>query len=197
MSSVIHRQTIEALIRINEASSKDETRMYLNGVHFKNTGNKVQLTATDGHVLAREKIDMGVESLEDSEYIIHREDIPDLKKLLKSNKTAMYFNFIPSPTGSSINIVFGDEMRFLRVIEREFPKADAVISPVENKKDDDLYEFTINPDLVKKLMKALIKQKGKGLTFMLDTKNNLCPIEVRTTDHSQENIAIIMPMKAS
>lgn len=98
-------------------ASKDETRLYLNGVAI----NKSHLVATDGHTLKAYKIDDHLES----NYIMPRTSLTVLIKLLKGFKYKGIVRLELNETWASV-----DNAKFtfsMRLIQREFPNWKNVI----------------------------------------------------------------------
>lgn len=137
-----HLINIKLLEHSIKFASKDETRLYLNGLCVC----KDNLVATNGHVLIFNEIDyQGNES-----YIIPTKSIKVLIRLMKKYK----FENVTMGFGEGFMIVDNSQFKLIvRTIKREYPKYQAVI-PAKFK-----YQFNVTNWINFKELKPLFNSK--------------------------------------
>lgn len=118
---------LEMIHKTNHAISTDETRLYLNGIHFQEIDSKLRAVATDGHRLALIETSLETEGIETlvNGIIVPRKGVTELKKLCESHSDKKIkvsvdesFIFINAENKYQLSI---------RLIAREYPKYQAVI----------------------------------------------------------------------
>ena len=124
----------ESLQKVIFATSKDESRSFLNGVLFKSLEDGIEIVATDSHRLALKKIDLTqnkkVKVENQFEVIIPQRTLSELLKLLSSEEDRMLeikigekqVIFILDPNGEKNKIRL-----FSRMIEGQFPDYHQII----------------------------------------------------------------------
>lgn len=172
------------------ATSKEETRYYLQGVLVEKRDDGVRLVAADGHILLRTDI----EGFSPAEPIILSTDITEKAFKAKGKNSWVYGD---TETGI-IQIVdyTPDEIDHPRlgvceftVIDASFPDYTRVIP--ERKSGADCAQF--DPNLVAKLHKAgCVFGKNYTMRFTAETSENPMLVEY---SHAPQMIGVLMPRR--
>jgi len=190
----IKRTTLETILKSFNATSKDETRLMLNGVNLSNNDDGLlSIQATDGHILVKHDTQ---DKIELSESItIDRIGSAKLKNFLTANKDLKFLIDINVEQNNNLQL-FTLQKRdgvILPVIQREYVKTGTIISGAVNKKD--YIEINFNPVLLEKLYKTMKKTKDRNprVTFKIDKNSSLSPIVVGC--HASDVLGLLMPLK--
>lgn len=120
----VRKDTLEKLVSLLEVASKDETRLYLNGVHIKRISeNEVCLEATDSFCLTQFFVN-DFKELERT--IIESRSIKNLKVFLKDYKKTHLFEWSDNENHITIHTLDSDIN--LKKVHRDYPKTESVIS---------------------------------------------------------------------
>jgi len=194
----ISRTLLETIMRINNSASKDETRIFLCGVHLLENDGKLNIEATDGHQLIRESSDFDqdlcYELTKLDGIILASTGIKRLKAFLAEYKMCMKFTFEVSE--DQLKIMVGTSDAFiLSTIKREYPKTASVI-PTKYDNDNSI-SIGVNIALLHQVWKSMGQDKTRnGIVKMTVSKtNNLAPILINTTNKAHESIGVVMPGK--
>jgi DNA polymerase-3 subunit beta len=117
---------LDALRRVRNAVSTEETRYYLNGVYLHPIDGGVALEATDGHRLHMETIpgETGPKSIS---RIIHRKTINTLVGLLEQSDVDPVFDFQKDSLRARVRL--GDTLITYKAIDGNFPDIVRVVPP--------------------------------------------------------------------
>lgn len=181
-------------------ASKQDIRYYLNGVciHFKQ--EEVAIIATDGHRLFYNTHKAFIpENLKDTQYILSRDSLAQLKAMPKLNKNQitadMQCSFeIPEPGGRFINLhdVTGTVYQF-EVIDGKFPDYTKVMWSSAPKPTPEIgVNLLYLADLAK--LKPLLP-KYLGGTIEFKSAKDSMRIVTKNTLSDTDIILYIMPMR--
>lgn len=167
ISSKIIKKIIE---KTSYAISTDETRIFLNGIFFKQTEGKLRTVAIDGHRLALLDNDIDTSSIQklNEGIIIPRKGIYELKKMSDLNPDK---DIEMSLDDSFIYFSYNNEFVLsIRLIAREYPKYKSVIP------EKTAFNLTFDKDKVLqavKRIKLLSNEKTNGIKLHFK-KDYLC-----------------------
>lgn len=172
---------MDSIKRIKPFQSTEETRYYLCGIYFEVIGEKLVLTATDGHTLMQEKL--AIEEVQPGfkPVIISSDDINALLQILKTKDGALLISqanekvaFSTFPVEYICRPVQGSYPDYQKVIPKDFKKTSC----------------GFNASYVKKITQAF---KNKPINIKHDDESS--PHLVTCTD-MQDSLCVIMPMRA-
>ena len=188
----LSRLLLETVMRISTSCSKDETRVHLMGVHIFTRDSKVYIEACDGYIMTREILHSSddVASIGDHDLILDAKELKKLKPFLKEWKGTPEYDC--ELTDHSLLIKAGSSVVSVYRISGEFPRVDSVIP--DTNKIPNTVTFTINPDLLVRLLDSLTDEKRKvDLTLTVNLDNLAGPVSVTIGNHDQ--VAVVMPMR--
>src|SRR5690554_893411 len=182
----VSRLLLETILRVNNVSSKDETRLHLNGVHIFNRDEMIIVESCDGYKAVRETINKGDIDLNES-VILHRDDIKKLKKFLKDHKTVKMFEC--ELLDRSLVIKCGQDIISIFRVNREYVRLDSVIPKSINNE----VSITFNPKYLLEIFEALkLNKNDKAVTIKFNSEQPLTPIMVSIGSNGSQ-VAVLMP----
>jgi hypothetical protein len=193
----IKRNTLELILKSFEASSKDETRPFLNGVRIgKDKDGQSLVEACDGHILSRHYVDEDFTQ----EIIIDKTSKASLKSFLNSNKQERVFLLDDNTEENKhLKVLTMDNREgvILPVIFKDYAKTDSVIPKYNDKTQEDYLEFSFNPKLLEKLYKSMQGNNSHPrVTFKIRKENSATsPIIVEASNSLDVNIGVLMPVR--
>ena len=156
----VDRAFIETLINYRAATSDDDTRVFLQCVAIKLDGNDIELIALDGFRGLRSfhgrKVLEGAEPNET--FLVHKEDIAKLKKLLPSYKGEDAFEIVIDSNLTDLTIL-GLK---IRSIQRDYPNVNSIFNC---EKREDIDSIGLNPALIYDLVDAIAPTKFQYNSF--------------------------------
>lgn len=195
----VSRSFIETLVNYVNCVSKDDTRVFLQGVCIQyNSADDVKMIATDGF----KSID-SIHTVEDNEkdfenLIIHKDDIKTLKNILSNNKDVNQFCI--TIVDNNVNFykkVSNTEDQLLcsfQGINREYPNIERV-KPVKFQEQETI---CFNPDFITDLRKAIYggrktKYGSPKLKFRFSGQSN--PLLAQVNHEGIEHTCLLMPIR--
>lgn len=192
----INKEFLLILLNLINAASKDETRLYLNGVNIRkhNHKNLIVMEASDGKILAQHRIQNEelYQHLQES-VIVSTESILTLKTFMQTWKSVHWFymrieeDYLAVSVSQEFSLLSSIP---LRLIKRDYPDLDSI-----TRTPKPTMTVTLNPELliaVHKAMQGIIKRKATSIT--LEIVNELAPIKVYCSDLDPSS-GLIMPIK--
>lgn len=156
-------QTAQVIINLFNSSSKDETRINLNGVNVESLGyGKFKLTSTNGFILSQACIeDDSINMVDQTSSIIMntKYNIIQLKQYIKNKKCF--------DSKWTENKVIVGEIISLSAIHAEFPRVSKILPIKEGK-----IKIAFNVDLLVNLTKVLGKRKKNIVQLCFDVDKN-------------------------
>jgi hypothetical protein len=190
----ISRRTLELILKSFESVSKDETRLYLNGVKLGRDENGDSIIEScDGHILARHFV---IEELPEETIIVDKVGKARLKDFLNSNKNSVKFLVdYDVESNNTLNISTLDKRDgvVLPVIFRDYPKTNSIVSGATDKKNT--VEISFNPTLLAKLYKSLDGEKRSPLLTLTVSLDNPKTSPIVVKSKNKENLGLLMPMR--
>jgi hypothetical protein len=193
------RSFLESLLRLNNCASKDESRIYMNGVNIKPISEGVvEMAATNGYILSTctefcplFELKPDIENM-----IFDRFSVQNLKSLLKEYKTRDLFDFEFNGDYQIVLKVGEKVVGLLDLISREYINYKPVLDKILNRNDQDKFSVILNIDYLYKVFESLKTDKKdayKGLVLTFDKNNDMQAIEVKIK--GKNNLGVIMPIK--
>jgi len=206
--NTINYKTLAIISRLFKASSKDETRNYLNGVNLRAVNDdKVIIEATTGYYANQTEIidfdlNQFLKLLFPEGLIISNKNDKMIKEVLKEFKK----NYANSPKlfftlDDFLTLRIGDRiLGQLQRIERDYVKLDSVVGNL--KESDNIFKIAFNFDCLKKLVESMEKNKHQIISLNLDKSKilekdtcHMKPILVTSMTQDCKQKAILMPCK--
>lgn len=170
-------------------ASKDITRPHLCGAHFKLTADRLTITSTDGHTLARVKIPARAGA--DAEFTVAREALERLIKVLpRAGNTTLTPQAMVSPEGY-VGVAHR-HAGVLEPLEGLFPNADKVI-PAHGRDCLGAVPVGVDPKYLARVGKAASLLGIDSLR--MQTAKELDPIRFDGGADGVELLAIVMPRR--
>ena len=147
-----------ALNFVQEAISKDKTRLYLNGVNLKSVGDDLDVVATDGYILLKTSLKTDLKL----NCIVPAQAIKTILKVFKGNLAISYNKF-------KIKICGGGYELVSYLIDGEFPDYQRLIT-----KNEMAFDYEINGKKLSEAIKQIEpKEKFKAIKFKFGEKLEL------------------------
>jgi DNA polymerase III sliding clamp (beta) subunit (PCNA family) len=177
----MYKETLIKIINGFNSASPDPTRYHLQCVQI----TKTHIAATDGHILSKvEHNDAALAPLSDGYILIHKDQLPYLKLVLKDNrKMPIIIGVEVAANGMLISnklVSLADELKYPN-IEPLIPKYNKV-----------QYTIALDSDLLSRLTDALGSSKTKVVKLQFGTAND--PVIVTVTDQPND-IGVLMPAR--
>lgn len=179
--------TLTAIIQAFNSASDDMTRYHICHVLLFAEKGRVQVVATDGHILSRVSVDDSdvAIALKSDRFLVSPEALPALKMLAKEFKHG-----IPMKFEDGALVVFSEttqvQIKTEKTLGIEYPDYLAVWPKVA----EDAFSVDLNPELLMSLFKALKEDKRQvGVTLVF--RDKLSPILVEVGGNS----GVLMPMR--
>jgi len=174
--------TATHIIDAFKASSKDETRPQLNGVHLFNQSTDLVIEATDGHVLVTKTlIEQSNEKLDEKGIIVNKDFIDLLKYHVKTAKKNKHLAIkVPLST--------------IHLIDREYPRT----APIIPRNAEVVHSIKVNAKLLKQAIDALNptdRNNSITLEFLADNVNKPMILRANNMSEASEALALVMPLK--
>lgn len=199
----ISKMLLETALRISNASSKDETRAYLMGVHIARqkagglvVPNTFIIEACSGVYAAREIVTCELTDFigDDQELILDAKDLKKLKPFMKTYKGARQYDC--EVNDKNIVVKCGPDLVSIMNTQREYPKLESVIPKMLS----DSITISFQPEFLVSILEALKTDKGQcavNLTF--NPSNTLLPMLVSIEANDNRGMiqtGVIMPFKS-
>ena len=147
-----------ALNFVQEAISKDATKLYLNGVNLKSVGDDLDVVATDGYILLKTSLKTDLKL----NCIVPSQAIKTILKVFKGNLAISYNKF-------KIKICGGGYELVSKLITGEFPDYQRLIT-----KNEMAFDYEINSKKLSEAIKQIEpKEKFKAIKFKFGEKLEL------------------------
>ncbi len=152
--------------------SNNDIRIYLNGLYFEASNDKLTVVATDGHRLSLGVIEQLNKDIKKETVILPKKTVLEILKLLSQNKKET--NIDINISNSYFNISFDETTITSQLINSNFPDYEQVIPINDNKISID------KEQLIEKLKDVipLVDENKKSVT--LNFKNDIIYIETRS-----------------
>jgi len=194
----------DELRAVYAATSREETRYYLNGVFVEcDSAGRVIMTATDGHVLlslqAREESFIGAGTYESNESgFILQADVRDRAFKAKHNGTLWIYGDVETGIMQFLDVNFIDDPEHSRVAVGEFSRVKGTYPDWRNvmpKESDSCGRMNLSPALIAKLAKghACISHT-KDAPMLFESENPELPCRV-SFQGNPELTGVIMPVR--
>ena len=156
--SLPERQLKGMLEKTHFAMAQQDVRYYLNGMLFEKEGDLIRAVATDGHRLALNEQQTGMEETENFQVIIPRKAVLELTRMLSDDEREIEIEV----GANHIRILLGDTVFTSKLIDGKFPDYKKVI-PVDLDK-----EVIADRELMKQALQRtsiLSNEKYRGIRF--------------------------------
>ena len=195
----VNRIFLETIINYKHASSKDETRPFLQTVAIRRKSNSdnIELTSCDGHIAIRSNHTVVANDLTANEgeyYLLPTSEIDSIKLFLKKYKLYNTFELTLDYPYLSLGInEAGKEELNIKLLNREYPKID----PIYDKRfDGTLDQLYLNPDFITQLRKSVYGTSKKSvIRFKFEPSSELGPLRIVAKHEGIEHCMLIMPMR--
>ena len=165
------------------ASSESDSNIIMSGEHFKIEGNKLQVTAVDGHRFAVRKIILK-DNYENVEAIIPAKTLNELNKILKDDANEIVQMFF---SDKYLMFMFDTTVVVTRLIEGEFVNIERMMM------NDYQTKFVVPKKILSETLKraSLISREGDKKPIVMDITDNKIYIGIKGINANQnEEIAI-------
>jgi len=181
--------------RCELAMSTEETRYYLNGVclHYKKESNELYAVATNGHMLARIKLEAEVTSDKDFKYIVPRDMIKQLKSIKPTKDGLELISDVTIDLDDVITFKVATDYAMSQTIEGKlvdgtFPDYERVI-PDSNTH----LEIGFNPVYLEAIAKSIKDSKWTNGCKIYFSDDNNTPAYITSMIDGEE--FVLMPMR--
>lgn len=178
------------LLRIFEATGKDDTRYWTRMVYIMAIGKSLVLQATDGHIAARFEVEMTERLKYKRPVYIDRDECRAIIRMAKQKKADIVLDFKTDQV--RVDGCLAGEMSPVSHYIDVKKQYDMVARLFDGPRDLKPAEATLfNPVLLDRLRKAFDLKKGQG--FKLEFSGPLSPIRVSGPEQGMQ--ALLMPMR--
>lgn len=194
------------LSHLENTASKDETRILFCTARIVLVNDNIYLESTDGHILARHKIENEdnllnlLKNREFNDVLIDRDMIPQLKAFIKLHGKRTDNIDIPESIGDKyLKLVSPLGEVSLSLIAREYPKTSGILAYDTGHNvvaDKSKMVIRIDAELLLKLAKALNSdntKKSEKNQVVMYIQDGRAPIVVKSSEFN--NLGVIMPCK--
>lgn len=188
----MNKQTIEAVLRIANCCSDDQTRYHLSNVAMDRGENgSVRLRATDGHCLVEMRVedsDLAM-ALGDKTFLISEANRRALKEIIRGVKYPIQFPAEADPLGLRVGLKDAMTVIPSLVQKHEFPDTDRV-TPGKA-----AHRLSFNVDRLMDIAKAVCTGKDKIVVIDMGSDPVRTPMKVTGSDPTRQ-WGILMPCRA-
>ena len=194
------RDIVDAIIRAKSVACNEEIRFFLCGVCLKQRDGKLDVVATDGHMMLVETFDVPVELSHLNEFIIQREDVAKFEDAM--GWLQKYYGRKKMIPSDAISLRLSQDGKFIVLagrgfeltaerIDGQFPDYTKVLP------NEDRTNVRVGFDLKK--LRAVFESLDRNASspehveMLVDMNNNLNSLLIRTPGSKSQGI--VMPVR--
>lgn len=177
----IKKSTLQTILRAFNSSSKDRTRVNINGVKL----SKNMIESTDGYILTRYNLELDI----DKDIILSNVFKRPLELFLKDNRHVHEFILEINDDSLKISALYSI---IIPLVNREYPDTSKLVPEMV---EDDYYTIKINPEFLKRLQASMgdTSKYNKGMELKISKKGDFSPIVI--TSSLKDTVGLLMPMR--
>lgn len=188
---MLTKNILETALKFIPIASTDQTRFNICGVNIKAVGDKITLTATNGHMLVTREIAGKIPA---GEYMIFTDDAPMLKLILKESKHISELECSVLPDKGLLIGTFGSKMTIKTMKDAgQYPDYKQII-PTER----GVNKIAFDARYIIALAVALkdLDDRREQFFCTVEFKDHTTPMFVSAKgEHTETTTAVLMPCK--